>query len=174
MKNLMPSKHKPVMTHCSLLLPSVCWVQQPFLAQFSQPGTRSQAALGDIQQGEVLALFLGFYLLSLASCSSLLVPETFTRTWFESSRARHTPCPVILRVVQRRSVMKVMKDGACCFLFSETWILRNHIPHGISRKLTYRRRAISFHCVFNYILLHLFFYCDTVDLWYYIGLRYTA
>ena len=57
-----------------------------------------------------------FYLLSLAS-ALLPVPKTFTRTCFESSRARHTPSPVILRFVQGRCIMKVIKDRVCPFLF---------------------------------------------------------
>lgn len=31
--------------------------------------------------------------------------------------------------------MRLMKDGACFSLFSETRALRNHIPHSLSRKM---------------------------------------
>lgn len=99
-----------------------CWVfaewSSPAWHGGSQPGARSQAALGEIQQGEVLVfgLFLGSTFCPWLP-ALFPVPKTFTRTCFESSWARRTPSPVTLRLVQGRSVMKVMKDGVCPFLF---------------------------------------------------------
>ena len=57
MKNLMPSKPKPVMTHCVLLLMGVCREQQLFLAVLPTGDQKP----GSIQQGEVLiwGMFLG-------------------------------------------------------------------------------------------------------------------
>ena len=99
-----------------------CWVFAESSSSFwqsPQPGTRSQAALGNTaRRGASFWHVSCFYLLSLASCSSLLEPETFTRTCFENHWTRHTPSPAILRFLQRRSIMKVMKNGACpLFIF---------------------------------------------------------
>lgn len=169
MRNLMPSKPKPVMTHCALLLSGVCWEQQLFLAVLptwdQKPGSTGQHTT---RRGASLGHVSWFYLLSLASCSSLLEPETFTRTCFENKWARHTPSPVILRFLQRRSIMKVMKDGACpLFIFWDLNPQESH-PSQCKRKIDIPQKSNCSPLCFQLYPSSSFFNWSTSDSWHYI------
>lgn len=115
-----------------------CWVfaecSSPFWQSCSQPGTRSQAVPGETQQEEGLVLGIS---LGSTFCpwlpALLLVPKTFTRTCFEKQLSqKHIP-PRYLRVFPGKiRTMKVMKDGACSFLFQvfpTFWDLNTQASH---------------------------------------------
>lgn len=92
MKNLMPSKHKPVMTHCKLLLLSVCWVQQPFLAWSlsawdRKPGSTGKDTAG---RGSCFGHVSWFYLLSVTSCSFPSALNLHNDMFWEQLSQTHT------------------------------------------------------------------------------------